>query len=77
MGSLLEQIKQEYVTRYGHKKWTDHLKSIDEVWSGIRRMIAALDYPFAERKRTSSRMSPLEGAGIISSSSNSWNKAPG
>lgn len=47
MGSLLEQIKQEYVTRYGHEKWTEHLKSIDEVWSGIRQMIAALELPYA------------------------------
>ena len=47
MGSLLEQVKQEYVTRYGHEKWTEHLKSIDEVWSGIRRMIAELDLPYA------------------------------
>ena len=47
MGSLLERIKQDYVTRYGHEKWTEHLKSIDEVWSGIRRMIAALELPYA------------------------------
>ncbi len=47
MGSLLERIKQEYVTRYGDEKWTEHLKSIDEVWSGIRRMIAALELPYA------------------------------
>lgn len=47
MGSLREQIKQEYVTRYGHEKWTEHLKSIDEVWSGIRQMIAALELPYA------------------------------
>ena len=46
MGSLLERIRQEYVTRYGHEKWTEHLKSIDEVWSGIRRMIAALELPY-------------------------------
>lgn len=24
MGSLLEQVKQEYVTRYGHEKWAEH-----------------------------------------------------
>ena len=47
MGSLLEQVKQEYVTRYGHEKWTEHLKSIDEVWRGIRQMIAALKLPHA------------------------------
>ena len=47
MGSLLEQIKQEYVTRYGQEKWAQHLQSIDEVWSGIRRMIEALELPYA------------------------------
>ena len=47
MGSLLERVKQEYVARYGHDKWTEHLQSIDEVWSGIRQMIAALELPYA------------------------------
>jgi len=47
MGSLLEQTKQAYVTRYGHEKWAEHLKSIDQVWSGIRQMIAALELPYA------------------------------
>lgn len=46
MGSLREQVKQEYVTRYGHEKWAEHLKSIDEVWSGIRQMIAELKLPY-------------------------------
>ena len=50
MGSLLEPVKQEYVTRYGHEKWNEHLKSIDEVWSGIRRMIAALELPYASAR---------------------------
>lgn len=47
MGSLREKIKQEYVTRYGDEKWTEHLKSINQVWSGIRKMIAALELPYA------------------------------
>lgn len=47
MGSLREQVKQEYITRYGQEKWTEHLKSIDEVWSGIHRMIATLELPYA------------------------------
>lgn len=46
MGSLREQVKQEYVIRYGHEKWAEHLRSIDEVWSGIRRMIAELKLPY-------------------------------
>lgn len=47
MGSLLEQTKQAYVSRYGHQKWIDHLKSIDEVWTGIRQMITALELPYS------------------------------
>lgn len=47
MGSLRDQFEQEYVARYGHEKWTEHLKSIDEVWSGIRRMMAELKLPYA------------------------------
>lgn len=47
MGSLLEQTKQTYVTRYGQEKWNEHLKSINEVWIGIRQMIAALELPYA------------------------------
>ncbi|MDO8742686.1 MAG: hypothetical protein Q7J45_04120 [bacterium] len=47
MGSLREEIKQEYVTRYGDEKWTEHLESINQVWNGIRQMIAALELPYA------------------------------
>jgi hypothetical protein len=47
MGSLREEIKQEYVTRYGDQRWAEHLKSIDQVWNGIRQMIAVLELPYA------------------------------
>ena len=46
MGSLLEKVKQEYVQRYGPAKWEEHLKSIDEVWTEIRRIIEGLDLPY-------------------------------
>jgi len=42
MGSLREEIKQKYVARYGYGKWTEHLKSINQVWNGIRQTTAAL-----------------------------------
>ena len=66
MGSLREEIKQEYVTRYGDQKWTEHLKSIDQVWSGIRQMIAVLELPYA-RVRLYQDGLPLCGkeAGIV------------
>jgi len=46
MGTLRKVIKQEYVNRYGVQKWVEHLKSIDQVWNGIRQMIAALELPY-------------------------------
>lgn len=47
MGSMLEQTKQAYVTRYGLDKWDEHLKSIAQVWDGIRQMLMALELPHA------------------------------
>lgn len=46
MGSMLEQTKQAYISRYGQQKWDEHLNSIDEVWTGIRQMIAVLELPY-------------------------------
>jgi hypothetical protein len=46
MGSLITQIKREYIARFGHEKWCQHLKSIDEVWQGIRQMITVLELPY-------------------------------
>lgn len=47
MGSLLGQIEREYVTRYGRDKWTEHLQTIDEVWTGIQEMVVGLQLPYA------------------------------
>ncbi|MGQ0708639.1 MAG: hypothetical protein ACT4NV_02710 [Rhodoferax sp.] len=47
MGSLLGQVKHEYVRRYGDEKWSEHLQSIDSVWTGIRQLITLLDLPYA------------------------------
>ena len=47
MGSLREQTKQEYLVRYGHEKWVEHLKSIDGIWLGISQAIGLLELPCA------------------------------
>ncbi len=46
MGSLQAQMKQAYVSQYGHEKWLEHLKSIDALWLGIRQLITALALPY-------------------------------
>ncbi len=47
MGSLLGEIRREYVSRYGLAQWDSHLNSIGEIWDGIHRMILDLDLPYA------------------------------
>jgi hypothetical protein len=46
MGSLLGQIKRKYIQKFGHGKWSEHLKSIDKIWIGIRKMLILLDPPY-------------------------------
>jgi hypothetical protein len=46
MGSLLEQVKNAYVLRYGEEKWAEHLQSIDRVWAAIRTEVTALELPY-------------------------------
>jgi hypothetical protein len=46
MGTLLEHIKRQYVARFGPEKWQAHVKSVDEVWLGIREMLSLLELPF-------------------------------
>ena len=46
MGSLLGQLKQQYVARYGHEKWVEHLEWIEASWKEIHRMITELNLPY-------------------------------
>lgn len=46
MGSLLEQVREGYVQRYGQAKWEVHVHTVHEVWAGIRQVIETLDLPF-------------------------------
>jgi hypothetical protein len=51
MGSLRDQARQAYLSRYGQEKWIEHLKSIDGIWLGIGQAISLLELP-----RTSVRL---------------------
>ena len=35
MGSLSESLKKEYIKKYGVVKWNQHLKKINDLWTGI------------------------------------------
>ena len=47
MGSLLEQTRLAYVSKYGQEKWAEHLKSISDFWLGIGQIIKSLDPHYA------------------------------
>jgi hypothetical protein len=48
MGSLLEQIKRDYIAKYSQQKWVEHIKSVDQIWVGIEQLIAELDLIYGD-----------------------------
>lgn len=46
MGSLIDQIRQEYVRQHGLEKWTEHLDTIRKLWIEIRRTVESLNLPY-------------------------------
>lgn len=46
MGSVSEEMRKEFLARYGKSKWLEHLKLIDHLWETIvKRLVAMpLDY---------------------------------
>lgn len=47
MGSLGQQLRQEYIRRYGQQKWEEHKNTVDAMWRGIENKLEelGLDYP--------------------------------
>lgn len=39
MGSLAESFKKEYIKKYGTRKWGQHLKKINDLWTGIEERL--------------------------------------
>ncbi len=46
MGSVAKALKEEYIKRYGLKRWDEHIEVINSMWQGIRQKIfdLGLDY---------------------------------
>jgi len=42
MGSLNEEIKKQYLEKYGEEKWKEHTKTIEKIWEGLRKKIKDL-----------------------------------
>lgn len=39
MGSLAESVKKEYIQKYGVHRWHQHLKKINDLWTGIEEYL--------------------------------------
>lgn len=46
MGSLGAAAKQAHIEKLGKRLWQDHVRAIDEMWSGIKKRIARLKLPY-------------------------------
>lgn len=50
MGTLAGSMQESYVKKFGRKKWTEHVRSIEEMWDGIGKKIKGLRLPFKKVK---------------------------
>jgi len=46
MGSLSESLKKEYLSRYGARKWQEHLRGIAGFWDVVARRVFSLPLTF-------------------------------
>ncbi|HEV8715118.1 MAG TPA: hypothetical protein VGX03_20100 [Candidatus Binatia bacterium] len=46
MGSLSENLKKEYVSRYGTSKWQEHIRGIEGFWHLVTRRVLSLPLDF-------------------------------
>lgn len=50
MGSLEGSMRKTYTKKFGRKKWTEHVQTIDEMWEGIEKEIRRLRFPFKQTR---------------------------
>lgn len=50
MGSVSEQVKEEFVARYGNEKWLEHLNLIAHLWDTIRTRLLAMPLDFTKTR---------------------------
>ena len=50
MGSVAEPLKEEYIQRYGPKRWKEHIGAINSMWQGVRQKIFELGLDYNKTK---------------------------
>jgi hypothetical protein len=47
-GSHLEEVKREYITRYGLSKWDEHIQAVSEFWRNLSGALLALPVDYTK-----------------------------
>jgi len=50
MGSVSEELKREYIKRYGEERWLEHTRTIEGLWERIRKEILSLPLDYNKVK---------------------------
>lgn len=50
MGSVSEEMKKEYIARYGKSRWFEHLRLIDRLWENIGKRLLAMPLEYGKTR---------------------------
>jgi hypothetical protein len=50
MGSVSEDVKREYLSKYGKNKWLEHLRLIGSLWDTIRKRLLAMPIDYGKAR---------------------------
>lgn len=50
MGSVSEEMKKEYIARYGKSRWLEHLRLIDRLWENIGKRLLAMPLEYGKTR---------------------------
>lgn len=50
MGSMAGPLKNQYIQQFGIVKWREHIRTVEDMWKGIRQRIGALRLDYKKVK---------------------------
>ncbi|MBI2336695.1 MAG: hypothetical protein HYU97_08045 [Deltaproteobacteria bacterium] len=50
MGTLAPSMREAYIKKFGKQKWNEHVRVIDEMWSGIQQKIQQMNFSYKKVK---------------------------
>lgn len=50
LGSMAEPLKQEFIQQFGLSRWQEHVRSVENMWYGIKARLAGLNLDYKKVK---------------------------